>query len=134
MGRESSGRRNGRDEDASAPSGLRFSRLPWIAVILVVVLMGLFTLRQVASPDIGFHLSAGNHILEAINHGICEVVERDSISVWNHLDSVSRDRTRLDVRTVDDETCIEIVNRLERGEFGVAVWDTTSDLNVPACT
>jgi tetratricopeptide (TPR) repeat protein len=34
-----------------------------IALGLVLLLIGLFALRQVASPDIGFHLTAGNYIL-----------------------------------------------------------------------
>ena len=41
-------------------------RMPWpyrVAVSVVIVLFGLLALRQVASPDIGFHLKAGNHIL-----------------------------------------------------------------------
>ena len=41
-------------------------RLSWphrIALGLVLLLIGLFALRQVASPDIGFHLRAGSYIL-----------------------------------------------------------------------
>ena len=45
---------------------MRSHRLLWIqriALGLVIVSIGLFALRQVASPDVGFHLKAGNHIL-----------------------------------------------------------------------
>jgi tetratricopeptide (TPR) repeat protein len=35
-----------------------------IAVGLVLLVLALFTLRDIASPDIGFHLEAGNHILD----------------------------------------------------------------------
>lgn len=37
--------------------------IQWIVLGLVIVSIGLFALRQVASPDVGFHLKAGNHIL-----------------------------------------------------------------------
>ena len=44
-------------------------------------------------------LAAGNHLHEALSHAICEVVERDSFTLWavsNDLES-----TRLDPATVD---------------------------------
>jgi YcaO-like protein with predicted kinase domain len=75
-------------------------------------------------------LASGNHLLEAINHGICEVVERDSTTVWNHLDRMRRERTRLDLATVDDDDCDAVLERLERARFAVAVWDTTTDVGI----
>lgn len=75
-------------------------------------------------------LASGNHLLEAINHAICEVVERDSITVWNHLDKASRERTRLDLDTVDDDDCAEVLERLEGAGFAVAAWDTTTDIGI----
>ena len=56
---------NDRDGGRPAP-GAKWPRLSWphqIALGLVLVLIGLFALRQVSSPDIGFHLRAGNYIL-----------------------------------------------------------------------
>ena len=75
-------------------------------------------------------LASGNHILEAIDHAIAEVVERDSTSVWNHLDRAGRARTRLDLRTVDDDDCAQVIERLQRAGFEVAVWDTTTDVGI----
>jgi YcaO-like protein with predicted kinase domain len=77
-------------------------------------------------------LASGNHLLEAINHAICEVVERDSTSIWNHLHPRRRDPTRLDLGTVDDDDCVQVIERLERAGFDVAVWDITSDVGVAA--
>jgi len=34
-----------------------------VAIALVIVVLALFALRQAASPDLGFHLEAGNHVL-----------------------------------------------------------------------
>jgi YcaO-like protein with predicted kinase domain len=75
-------------------------------------------------------LASGNHLLEAINHGICEVVERDATTVWNHLGRASRTRTRLDLRSIDDDDCVGILDRLDRAGFAVAVWDTTTDVGI----
>jgi hypothetical protein len=36
-----------------------------VAVAVVLLVLALFALRQVASPDIGFHLKAGNHVLSS---------------------------------------------------------------------
>ena len=75
-------------------------------------------------------LASGNHLLEAVNHAICEVVERDATTLWNRLPAQRRDATRLDLGTVDDPECLEIVARLERAGFEVAVWDITSDVGI----
>lgn len=77
-------------------------------------------------------LASGNHILEALSHGICEVVERDATAIWHQKDKTARDRTRLDLRSVTDEACREALLRLERAGLSVAVWDTTSDIAIPA--
>jgi ribosomal protein S12 methylthiotransferase accessory factor len=77
-------------------------------------------------------LASGNHLLEAINHAICEVVERDANSLWNHLHPRRRDATRLDLGTVDDDDCVQVIERLERADFEVAVWDITSDVGIAA--
>ena len=77
-------------------------------------------------------LASGNHLLEAINHGIAEVVERDSTTLWNHLDKAARARTRIDLSTIDDEDCALVLAQLERAEFAVAVWDVTTDVGIAA--
>jgi YcaO-like protein with predicted kinase domain len=76
-------------------------------------------------------LASGNHLLEAANHAICEVVERDATSIWNALHPAQRHATRLDLASVDDD-CAAIIARLEQAGLDVAVWDTTSDLGIAA--
>ena len=77
-------------------------------------------------------LASGNDIIEAINHGLCEVIERDSTTLWNHLDQTARAATRIDLSTIDDSDCTVVLAQLERAEFAVAVWDTTTDIRVAA--
>jgi YcaO-like protein with predicted kinase domain len=77
-------------------------------------------------------LASGNHLLEALNHAIAEVVERDGVTLWNHLDGARREQTRIDLGTVDDGACADALAMLETAEFAVAVWDTTSDVGIPS--
>ena len=76
-------------------------------------------------------LASGNHLLEAISHGICEVIERDAISLWNRLEASARDPMRLDPDTIDDSACRQIWQQIAAAGFDVAVWDITSDIGVP---
>jgi ribosomal protein S12 methylthiotransferase accessory factor len=72
-------------------------------------------------------LASGNHRLEAISHGICEVVERDSISLWNQKDKERRRVTGLDLESVDDPACRQILERYAGAGIEVKVWDMTTD-------
>jgi ribosomal protein S12 methylthiotransferase accessory factor len=77
-------------------------------------------------------LASGNHLLEATSHGICEVVERDATSLWNHLHPALKEASRLDLDSVDDEDCRQVALRLEQAGFEVAAWDITSDTLIPS--
>jgi ribosomal protein S12 methylthiotransferase accessory factor len=75
-------------------------------------------------------LASGNHILEALSHGLCEIIERDATSLWNRMPAKERDGRRLDLRTVTNDTCRAVLDRFEGAELDVAVWDTTTDVGV----
>jgi YcaO-like protein with predicted kinase domain len=75
-------------------------------------------------------LSSGNDLLEAVSHGISEVVERDATALWYLLDDDSRESTRVDLSTVDDPECCEVLAQFERANVMVAVWETTSDVGI----
>lgn len=81
-------------------------------------------------------LAAGNDASEAISHGICEVVERHSTARWRELDAAARSRTRIDLDTVDDPGCRQLLGKYERARIGAAVWETTTEIGIPAflCT
>lgn len=81
-------------------------------------------------------LASGNHPLEAVSHGICEIVERDATALWHLREEADQDRSRLDLGSVDDPACRELLGRLEGAGMAVAVWDVTSDIAIAAfaCT
>lgn len=75
-------------------------------------------------------LASGNHILEALSSGICEVVERDADALWLHASDAERDRRRLDLESVDDPSCSALLERYRESRIAVEVWDTTSDVGI----
>lgn len=76
-------------------------------------------------------LASGNNLLEAISHGICELVERDAAALWKLGSVPQQEQRRLDLETVDDPTCVEVLATLRRAGISVAIWDITSDIGLP---
>jgi YcaO-like protein with predicted kinase domain len=77
-------------------------------------------------------LASGNTPVEAIRHAICEIIERDATALWNRLSREERSATGIDLDSVEDAACREVLGKLEQADFGVAVWETTSDIGVSA--
>jgi YcaO-like protein with predicted kinase domain len=77
-------------------------------------------------------LASGNSLVEAICHGICELIERDATTLWRLRSDAWRDVRAIDLRTVDDTDCCELLARFEQAGVSILVWDATSDIGV-AC-
>jgi YcaO-like protein with predicted kinase domain len=77
-------------------------------------------------------LASGNHALEAVTHAICEVIERDAHTLWSLRAAGDQRASAIDLATVDDAACREVLARLERAGVSVRAWDITSDIEVPA--
>ena len=77
-------------------------------------------------------LASGNHYLEAVSHAICECVERDATSLWHQKSELERDNTKLDLDSIDDEICRQLIAQLEDANLTVTVWNTTSDCGIPS--
>ena len=76
-------------------------------------------------------LASGNQYLEAVSHGICEVVERDANSLWRCRSAEAQARTRLDLSSVDDDCCLEVLEWFRSAGIDACVWETTSDVGIP---
>jgi ribosomal protein S12 methylthiotransferase accessory factor len=76
-------------------------------------------------------LASGNHLPEAIVHGICEVIERDAVTLWRLQSAAERDRSRIDLATVCDNDCQLALGRIFDAGLFPAIWNATSDLGVP---
>lgn len=77
-------------------------------------------------------LASGNHLLEAISQGICEVVERDATTLWDLRDETAQHNTQVDLDSVDDPDCRELLGKYKRAGVCVAAWEITSDIQIPA--
>jgi ribosomal protein S12 methylthiotransferase accessory factor len=77
-------------------------------------------------------LASGNHMLEAMSHAICEAVERDAGRLWDLWSVDRQQRSRIDLSTVDEPGCLQVIERFDRAAVDVAVWEMTSDIGIPA--
>lgn len=75
-------------------------------------------------------LASGNHPIEAICQGICEVIERDAITLWHHQPAETRAGTRIDPSTIDAGTGSKLLSAIASAGLEVALWDATSDIGV----
>jgi ribosomal protein S12 methylthiotransferase accessory factor len=77
-------------------------------------------------------VASGNHILEAISHGLCELIERDAMALWYADESDEGTKaTQIDPATITDPDCRELLARLDAAQQGVGIWDITSDIGIP---
>ena len=72
-------------------------------------------------------LASGNARVEAIAHGLCEVIERDCEAAWRRGGG---DR-RLVLDAIADPTCRALIERVVASGARVFVWDLTGELAVP---
>jgi YcaO-like protein with predicted kinase domain len=81
-------------------------------------------------------VASGNHPLEATSHAMCELVERDAVTLWRFVDESSQHSCRVDLESVDDDDCRSVLERFERAGVRAAVWEVTSDVGIPVfyCT
>lgn len=79
-------------------------------------------------------LASGNHPVEAVVHGLCEVIERDATTLWEAVPLARRKARQLDLATVTDPALRRVLDTLEAQGVVVAAWDITSDIGLPTFT
>lgn len=77
-------------------------------------------------------LGAGGDLAQAVVHGICEVVERDATALWWVDRDAGRALKRIDLSTVADHDCRQILEAFAAAGLEVAAWETTTDVGVPS--
>lgn len=77
-------------------------------------------------------LASGNHRLEALAHALCELIERDASTLWHAGSDAWCDATRVDLGTVDDDACLEVLARFSDAGVRCCAWEMTSDVGVAA--
>jgi len=76
-------------------------------------------------------LASGNSVMEASVHGICEVIERDAISLWHEYGPEALRHSGLDLESISDQLCLSTIEKLDVAGLEPFVWDITSDTGIP---
>ena len=79
----------------------------------------------------GTGLAAGNHVLEAVSHALCEVVERDAFALWDERTPEDRQARQVDLDSVADPGCRQLLDAFEQAGVGVLASDLTTDVGLP---
>ena len=79
----------------------------------------------------GSGLAAGNHVLEAVSHALCEVVERDAFALWNERLPEDRAARQVDLGSVTDPGCRRLLDAYAEAGVGVIASDLTTDIGLP---
>ena len=77
-------------------------------------------------------LASGNHLWEAVSHGLSEVVERDAATLFSLLSPEQRAARQIVPESVDDPECRTLLSAYARAGVKVALFDMTSDAEIPA--
>lgn len=90
--------------------------------------------RELPSPFIESTngLAAGNDLLEAAVHALCELIERDATALFGLRPPAEQAACAIDLASVDDPACRAVLERFAAAELAVGVDEITSDLGVPA--
>lgn len=83
---------------------------------------------QGAFPRTTNGLASGNSVAEATCHAVCELIERDAITLWHHAPP----GPRINHAAIGDPRCREALERFENAGLQAGIWDITSDIGVPA--
>jgi len=77
-------------------------------------------------------LASGNNYLEAVSHGLSEVIERDAMSLWHTERAIGNNmgQRQVDLSTITDKNCLGILAQFKAASIAVGVWDITSDLGI----
>lgn len=77
-------------------------------------------------------LASGNHLLEAMVHAMLEVIERDAASLWSAGGAAHRADTAVDLDSIADPACRDVIDRCRAAGILPTVHDIGSDIGVPA--
>ena len=113
-------------------NGTRSSEALWVPLELVSTD---FTLPQppgsFAFPANTNGLASGNTQEEAQLHALCELIERDALSLWRLGGDSARAASKLDATTVAGDAAASLLDHYRAAGLDVGIWDVTSDIGVP---
>lgn len=75
-------------------------------------------------------LASGNHLVEAVNAALYELVERDGVALWAVRPIGGRAACALDLASVDDPDCRALLEKYDAAHIAVRVWNATTDIGI----
>ncbi|TBR41735.1 hypothetical protein CBF23_008990 [Marinomonas agarivorans] len=81
-------------------------------------------------------LASGNTQEEAICHGLCELIERDAMTLWSLLPVLQKNAKKVDLSSISDTSIQTLIAQITKAKVMISVWNITSDLGIPTffCT
>ncbi|MCW4629739.1 YcaO-like family protein [Marinomonas sp. KJ51-3] len=76
-------------------------------------------------------MASGNTREEATSHALCELIERDAMTLWSLLPKHQQAKQKVDLSSITDATIQALIKQIEDADVMVSVWNVTSDLNIP---
>ncbi len=77
-------------------------------------------------------LASGNNILEAVNAGLFEVIERDALACWKvWKDKTGQEPPAIKLETIHHPLVRELLDQLEAAKISPILFDCTIDTDVP---
>ena len=76
-------------------------------------------------------LASGTVREEALVHALCEAIERDGVTRWQHARPETRAATWIDVSTITDDVAARLVAQCRDRGFDVLAADATPSVGVP---
>lgn len=76
-------------------------------------------------------LASGNHVLEAVEHALCEVIERDAHALHSARGEERELDSKIDLATVTDPSLRQMITACEGADLDIAVFEMDSDVGIP---
>ena len=76
-------------------------------------------------------LAGGNHLLEAMEHGLCELIERHALSIEMDRIRSFDPSIRVELQSITDAFCLELIRRIHAAGVQAAVFSLPSGLGIP---
>ena len=77
-------------------------------------------------------LAAGNVWLEAVLHGLYEVVERDAVALWRAAPAAVQDASAVDLDGIAPPALRRLLALFAAAEMELRLWEVTSNVRLPA--
>jgi YcaO-like protein with predicted kinase domain len=65
-------------------------------------------------------------------HGLCEVIERDALALWDHLPPIEQQQRRVRLCSIHEPVICRLLAAFEAAGITPTVWDVSSDVGIAA--